>query len=179
MVCGLIILGAGIPWMVRPWPVTAVSLSMAEWRNKMEDLEWGETVEGLGISISVEKPIFKTGEAVFLDMMTKNFDKDPVPVVIRSTWLDYDIKVFSGKGGEIPKSPYAVQMIESAAEGRRALGELEPGAVLNDRLELTRAYDLATPGTYTVIVTRTAFQKQSRDQFAVARSNELTIEIIP
>jgi len=178
-------------WLLMLWamPMTVSmgsAMSWDGWRNKMEEIQWGETTEGLAISISVAKPSYKKGEAISLNIVMKNFDEDPVPIVIRSTWIvirstwiDYSIRVLFENTTEISKSPHALQKMEAAAEGRRATSELKPGEILNESLELTKAYDLTQPGTYTVIVTRATYQKGKLDQYAVVASNELTIQVTP
>jgi len=145
----------------------------------MEDNEWGEITQGLAISISVAKPSYKRGEAISLNIALKNFSEDPVPIVIRSTWIDFSTEVFLDKGNQLPKLPYAVQMMESALEGRRMSSELKPGAMIEETLELTTVYDMTTPGAYSVIVTRTAYHKGKMDQQAVVASKELAIQVTP
>jgi hypothetical protein len=171
--------GMAMLWIIQLSPSMACMSSMAEWRNKMEDIQWGEITEGLAISISTIKPGYKKGEAISLNIAMKNFDEDPVPIVVRSIWIDYAIKVLFEHTTEIPKSTYALQKIEAAGEGRRATSELKPGEILHESLELTKAYDMTVPGTYTVIVSRETYQKGKLDRYAVVKSNELTIKVVP
>lgn len=164
------------------WPYSILvligcSMSTKEGRNKMDDIQWGKPTEDLAISISVTEPIYGPDQAIVLNIAMKNVGKTPVPIVVRSSWIDYSTRAWFEGRTEIPKTPYALRMIKAAAVGRRATRELMTGEVVTESLELNKAYDMTRPGTYVVIVTRETYQKGKLNHFATVTSNELTIKI--
>lgn len=143
----------------------------------MDDIQWGKRTEDIAISISVTEPIYIPDQAIVLNIIMKNVGKTPVPIVVRSPWVDYSTRVWFEGRTEIPKTSYALRMIKAATVGRRATRELMAGEVITESLELNKAYGMTRPGTYVVIVTRETYQKGTLDHFATVTSNELTIKI--
>lgn len=148
-------------------------------RKQMNKVEWGKVTEDLAISLSAAEPRYGPRDTITLNIALKNFGNTPVPIVMRSPWIDYTLSVRYDETTDIPKTAYAQQMIESAAEGRRANYQLKPGEVLTESIELSKAYDVKAHGLYKVVATRETYEKGKLDRYATVTSNELTIEIIP
>jgi hypothetical protein len=139
-------------------------------------IQWGQTVENQAIALSTAKPQFKVGETIVVQVTWKNFGKSPVSTVTRNTWIDYDFTV-KRDGTDIPKSPYALQMIEAGSLGRRATGKLEAGASVTDSIELDKGFDLRMPGQYKVAATRVVYKQGRLDEYATLKSNDLTVVV--
>ena len=147
------------------------------WRKSMTGNQWGTPTEGLAISLSVPEPVYRLGEPVVIDITLKNVATTPVPVVIRSVWYDYSLSVRDEDRAELAPTPYATQRIEAAAEGRRATRDLGPGDMLADDCELSKAFDMTRPGSYTIVATRETYKLGTLDQYATVTSNELTVTV--
>ena len=144
----------------------------------MAEIQWGMTTEDLAISIYVAKLQYKVCESIVLNLALKNAGDTPTPIVVRSAWSDYTLKVYREGFAEIPKTPYAVRKIEAASAGSRATTELMPGEVQTTSLDLDKGFDMSVPGLYKMIATRETYKKGKLDEYATVRSNELIIEII-
>jgi hypothetical protein len=145
--------------------------------QEMIETQWGVATEDLAISISVSQADFRPCDTVEMHLILKNVGDGKVPIVQRSPWIDYAVTVRRGDASEVPKTPYALQMIDAAAYGRRATGELAPGETLAEPLELSKAFDLSAPGVYTVVAKREVYKKGRLDQYATVTSNELTMRV--
>ncbi len=96
----------------------------------MNKTQWGRETEGLTISLSTEKAVFESNDTIGLNISLKNTGPTPTAIVVRSPWIDYDISVRDENNNELPKSAYAQQMRETAAEGLRRTQQLMPGEEL-------------------------------------------------
>jgi len=143
----------------------------------MDDIQWGETTEDLTIAIYVDNPVYKPGETIVLNILLKNVGEMPLPLVIRSPWLDYNLRAWHEDSTEMSKTPYALRVIKVATVGRRAVRQLMPEEVITDTLEIDKVYDMSALGSYKIAATRETFKKQNSDEFATVESNELIIKI--
>jgi len=146
-------------------------------RKCMNKTQWGRETEGLTISLSTEKAVFESNDTIGLNISLKNTGPTPTAIVVRSPWIDYDISVRDENNNELPKSAYAQQMRETAAEGLRRTQQLMPGEELTETLELDKAYDLKKPNRYTVSVKHHTYRREALDQFAEVTSKELPIRV--
>ena len=147
--------------------------------NNMNEIQWGRSTEDLAISISVPEPVCRSGDAIVLSISLKNIGRTPVPIVVRSTWIDYATTVRYEDGTEVPKTEYALQMMEAAQEGRRLTRELMPEEVTTENLELSKAFEMTQPGNYAVVATRATYKRGKLDEYATVTSNELTFKVVP
>jgi len=143
----------------------------------MSDIQWGKPTEDLAISLSVAQRVYRAGEPIALNIALRNVGREPVPIVLRLVWYDYSLSVRYEGRAEIAKTPYALEMIEGAAEGRRATRQLMPGEMRSESLELTEGYRMREPGRYHVVATRETYKRGKLDEYATVTSNELVIEV--
>jgi len=143
----------------------------------MAEPQWGSMTEDLAISLSVDSPVFKPGETIQLYITLKNFGTTPSTIVLWSPWVQFPLSVRNEEGKEVPENPYAQEMREMAYQVRRAIHQLMPGEKVTETLDLDKAYDLQTPGLYTVTAKHPTFKKGMLDQFTEVPSNELAIRI--
>ena len=143
----------------------------------MRDIQWGKPTEDLAISLSVAQRVYRAGEPITLNIALKNVGREPVPIVVRLVWYDYSLSVRYEGRTELARTPYAVQMIEAAEEGRRVTRQLTPGEVLSETLELAEGYRMTEPGKYHVVATRETYKRGKLDEYATVTSNELVIEV--
>ena len=145
----------------------------------MDEPKWGPTTEGLAILLSVTKPEFKPDEPIILSVALKNKSDAPVPIVVRMPWVVYSLTVrFEGRS-EVPKTPYALHLIEVGGLGARATSQLPPGEVTTANVELSAGFDMKRPGSYTVVATRETYKTGKLDEYATVTSNTLTIRVAP
>lgn len=147
-------------------------------RTQPDEFRWGDKEENLAMSLSVAKEAYRLGELIPLRISLKNFGSAPVPVVIRSPWSDYTLKIQYERRVNIEKTSYGLQMAETAAEGRRATRQLMPEEVITEDLELTQGYDMKLPGSYTIVASRIVYKNGETNQYATITSNELVVKII-
>lgn len=143
----------------------------------MTEIQWGKPTEDLAISLSVAQRVYRMGEPITLNIALRNVGREPVPIVVRLVWYDYSLSVRHEGRTEIAKTTYATEMIEGAAEGRRATRQLAPGEVLSESLELTEGYRMREPGRYHVVATRETYKRGKLDEYATVTSNELVVEV--
>lgn len=145
---------------------------------QMNDIHWGNKTEDLAIFLSAAKEEYKLNEPIELVISLKNFGTQPIPVVIRSPWIDYALNIRYESGADVRKTAYGFRMIESAVEGRRATRQLMPGETITEGLELSKGYDMKSPSAYKIVARRETYKKGRNDQYATVTSNELVIKII-
>jgi len=166
-----------VVWGLTTLPALNCAPPDTSWRKNMADNQWGTPTEGLAISISVPKPVYSPGAPIAMGIALRNVSTTPVPIVVRSVWYDYSLSVRDKDRAELTPTPYATQRIEAAAEGRRATRDLGPGQVLVEECELSKAFDMTRPGSYTVVATRETYKLGTLDQYATVTSNELTVTV--
>ncbi len=143
----------------------------------MKERQWGEKKEGLAISIVVSEADYKKSDDIVLDILLKNFGANPVPLVVRSQWIDYTYVVSNSLGQHTMKNAFGRQREEAGQEGRKMIVDLRPGESRSDEFELSKAFDLK-PGTYTVFVARTFQNSSHAGQLVTVRSNLITFRVV-
>lgn len=142
----------------------------------MMERQWGEKKEGLAISVAVGKDSFKESELVGLNVVLRNFGTAPVPIVVRSPWVDYVYTVRDSRGNELPMNAYGQQRAKASLERRKIIRDLQPGESQEDDFELSKGVDLEHPDTYTVFATRTfPWPGHAGNSFTV-QSNAITFQ---
>jgi hypothetical protein len=144
----------------------------------MTEFQWGSPTEDLVISITTDRPNYQIGEVITLNIALKNIGDSPLTVAMRSKWIDYAISAWDKSLTELQKSPYAIQMLETAAEGRRATKTIMPSEIIKQKIELTKVFDINQSGSYKIVATRETYKKGKLNEYATVYSNTLIIQIL-
>jgi hypothetical protein len=134
-----------------------------------------------GISITISQNTIRTGANLQLQIKVKNIsDHDLslfVPFDETGIAQMFDVNVRDSAGASVPETAVGMHVHGKTAEPPLISGPVKtisPGKEIDRNTDLTRIFDLAKPGTYTVQVTRMDF-----DQKVLVKSNIITITVTP
>lgn len=121
-----------------------VILFSPAWTNNSRDLE---------LSIRTDKLVYRQSEPVTLLLTITNKAGAPKILQLGSPWLKYNVRVFHGK----KLSPDERLKLKADFRPPWDCSPSDPipaGGSITEKIELEAAYDLSTPGKYTINATK-------------------------
>ena len=150
------------------WAVFGANLSFAQSNGLSEATHWGESVQGVQLSISMTNRVVKTPLSTAITAVTRNSSTNDIRVQISFPMEFFDV-VFTNDAGK----SYDV-ITPSLIRGLREFGALKPGEQRSDSIPLTFSEDIE-PGDYTLKATRSFTLKGQ--EFPLV-SNSLKVRIV-
>ncbi len=142
----------------------------------MNDLEWGKTVNGWRLSLSLDKKIFVPEEKILITFVFENISDQTLQYGAQGKDFDYILNCKNEAGEEVPLSVFGQRRKANRGMGRYIVSELKPKQNLVAEVSLTRHLDMTLSGKYTLTVSREIFPHQGRNDPPVI-SNTVTFEI--
>lgn len=148
-----------------------------------------DTQPTFSVTISTPVSLMKSGSEVELDIATKNISGRDVYHHVTTLGSTLKITARDSKGNPVPMTPYGLKIhgmdpknppvIISVASFRMPL---KPGEVFNEKIALSKEYDLSKPDKYTVQVLRDDVLSESDKKLGrgpAVNSNMITLTVIP
>jgi len=148
-----------------------------------EAVRWGEHMEGFVMSISLDENEVPSGESLFVTVRLKNVTGKSLRLEETRPEVDFKFAVekrdmsFSEKrlfGEDVDELRYQRKLRD--AEVSPETLEVAPGEQLEYRFNLSRRFDMTTPGEYTIQAQREV-PGQKEEAAALLSSNEVTVNI--
>lgn len=142
----------------------------------METLEqsWGESVDNCRLSISVPDAKIQAGHPMEVTFVFKNDGPGEVSFPRTSQWFDYEYRLQSVGGQEIPLTRFG-QQLSMPVGGGGALATIASGDERVSEVLISRLYDMSVAGLYTLEATK-QLPKRRGDGFITVVSNTITLE---
>jgi hypothetical protein len=149
---------------------------------------WGPTVNGLRLSLNVNRTNFRVGDAVTATLYFENLGPDRNLGLECYEWGRYNFSIVDAQGGAIARKPIT-RTIDCYTNP--SSWPLKHDAVIESTLILNDEYDIATAGSYTVTATSTihlpAFDTVDSNGkqifnfpiLASLRSNDVSVTVAP
>jgi uncharacterized membrane protein len=135
----------------------------------------GEETEGFRLSACVENKQFKAGEPVALKLTIRNVTDQTLYLIETFPEREYKIVVKNEAGESVPLTAAGVRLANG--DDSRVIGvKLEPKEARQDSIEVTKFYEMATPGTYSITASRTVKNRRGRG-WSEAVSNIVKVTI--
>jgi len=158
----------------------------AMWDSALEEeLVWGNTFRGVGISLRPKKARYMIGEDVEVMVFTKNFGEDEASLIwIGGSRKIFRLALFDADGRPVAKSELAEELEYQL--GRPPTGRFSPSAEKIGPGELAPGYRVISvndwfriekAGTYSLVVVRLALRDISSCDTSIFISNEARIVI--
>jgi hypothetical protein len=135
------------------------------------------------ITISTSNPTVKTNQAVEIKIRLTNTSNHPIDISeVRTHGCSvnqgyrYDIRDATGRVAEILPEIQARTESGGRVVATVQIHTLNPGEALEETTDLSRCYDMTTPGEYTIQLSR----ENSEDlKQAPVKSNKITVTVAP
>lgn len=137
---------------------TVLSVGAAAWGGggqEMKDKDAGHPVADVQLIASVEKERFAVNEPVVLKLTLKNVGAEERRLIARDGTKDYKIEV-KGEHGRVPALTRKGEDSKNSDRFSISSGRfvLTPSQERSDEISISDLFDLTTPGTYFITVTR-------------------------
>jgi len=142
----------------------------------MNQLNWGNPVEGWQLSISVDKDKFLLGEPIYVTMVTKNISNKDLRIPASSKWTTYWFHL-RDEFSKVPLTRFGRRMEENRGEGSYAEPEIPPDDTIVLEMPVSRLFDLSLSGAYTLEVSRMVFRQGTSEEVPLV-SNKISFEIV-
>jgi hypothetical protein len=155
--------------------VLVMNISTAQPSGPTEATNWGKSVQGVQLSISVTNNVFRVGSSTTVASVTKNSSTNDITVDISAPTVEFDVLLTNGLG-----KLYHVTTPMAIREPRQ-LVTIKPGGESFESIPVTfgetRLGDTVEPGDYTLLAMR--YFSLSRGRFALVGSNSIPLESNP
>jgi hypothetical protein len=117
----------------------------------MTGREWGETVEGLALSIrEIRKQ--DPGELATISVVMRNNGPQPRKFTMPGWLFFYEMEVVAADGSRVGLTPYGSRLMKQERAAENIQFALGPGEATETDLPLATLYDLRARGSYRVRV---------------------------
>jgi hypothetical protein len=127
------------------------------------------------VTINTAKPVITIGTDVKLKVIFANKTNQGISVSAGAPGRDFDLDVRDGEGRPVPETAYGLKMHgEVPTPGNITVYRRIslPGDKFEEELDLSKEYDLSSPGKYTV-------QLRGRNpKFRAVKSNTITFALV-
>jgi hypothetical protein len=142
----------------------------------VQTLEWGSSVHGVKLSLSVDAERFVPQDAIRLTIAMRNDGSREINYVTASVWDDFEFRVRL-EGQEVKLTRFGDILTQSKNVARTIGQGLPPGQELIWEIQLDRYYDMTTTGKYEVRASRSLVDPAGGKPLRVT-SNTLTIQVV-
>jgi len=136
------------------------------------------------ITISTPENSIKAGLEVKLDIATKNVSDRTIYLVFSTVGRNMKIDVRDNEGNPASETPYGLEIHGTDPKRRPFAGTafstrvpLKPGETFEEKLVLSKEYDLSKSGRYSVRVQRSDVLSDANTGIFV-KSNAITVDVI-
>jgi hypothetical protein len=142
-------------------PIAFFLLVAAVTRADEPSVEWGPNMKGLRMSARLERPRYRAGEPIVVDIVIKNTSKELVFLGFSAEdTASFEIVVsYTGGGltqaGRMPLTKYGTWRFTPFDASKNIQISLKGGEERRYRFPLNRMYDMTLDGDYSIVVNRT------------------------
>lgn len=149
--------------------------------TQVETQQWGPETNGCIISIWAEKEEFKDGEPIWITIATKNVSDKTLIALESNPDSDYEIQVKNEQGESVPLMLYGTRHGYKARHSKpisRLINiYLDPGKEYEQKVLVSRLYDMSHSGTYFIQVTNTVGSVENLREVFKVKSNIITVKV--
>ena len=116
----------------------------------------------VSLSAQLSKKAFYRGESAFLDIIVSNKSLQVVRLWETLPARDFEIEIKTSKGLSVPLTNYGQKVKQMGRIYKNMLISLKTGETYTPRIEISKSFDLSTPGTYSIKVKRTVFDQTGK-----------------
>ena len=158
---------------------TAVGVGLAVTNQRRKSLEKsGRVTEGFQLSAKAENERIKSGGSALLRVRIKNVTKKDLYLAEVGVAKDYAVRVSSDSRRTIPFTEFGKNLQTSRNDVYMNLSlTIKPGEEREDVLDISKIYDMKTPGNYWIVLERKVGKLEGKGA-AQAESNTVHIEVV-
>lgn len=135
--------------------------------------------EGINLSIAPEEETVTAGEPINLKIRLKNDSTKALRLAVLDPEREYILSVVRGDKVEVQLTRRGQAHRENAGDFNHQMGLLiEPGQVREDVLEVSALYEMTTPETYSIAVSRRVGKVNNTGQELI-ESNTVKVKVTP
>jgi hypothetical protein len=135
--------------------------------------------EGFKLAVEPSESVVQVGQPINLKITLTNTTLQPLYIVERGALKDYKVEVKNEKGVMTRRTAEGKLVDANEGEDFLVIGiAVQPGQQRQDLIEISKFYDMTTPGTYSITVKRRVRKLSNRNAFTDAVSNAVTVKVI-
>jgi hypothetical protein len=142
----------------------------------MEDLQWGEPVNGWRLSLSLDKEIFTVEEPILATIVFQNVSTREQALGGHGRDFDYTLDCKTDYGEKVPFTLFGKKMLVNREIAKTTGGILQPKEQIVVEVSISHHLDLSLPGKYRLSVSRQALLDQPGEPFILSNTVEFKIE---